>query len=282
MLVVIPPTTLSGDLNQLLATFGMPTLAKVIEQPRKVQTLNTKDELLRDVFVRIPANMDLPSVSKYYEINRSSNSGGNALITLNDGSPFVYASGYGRGRILLFTSALSEGWSTLPRHSLFVPLMVKAAFGTKKNYTLYYRIGSDPWVSINNGAERQDEKMVHIKGAGTDMVAEVSLRNGRQVVYLGNEAREAGICRILSAGQENLISSFALNYPRTESDVAVASTAELEEVFGKAGVQVVEADANVIGKTIQQQLNGTPLWRIALLLALVFLLFEILLLKLLK
>ncbi|MBE3134432.1 MAG: BatA and WFA domain-containing protein [Acidobacteria bacterium] len=61
-----------------------------------------------------------------YEYLRTDGAPADAVLArLSSGDPFLVAKDFGRGRVLLFTTAATTDWSTFPIRNLFLPLMMR-------------------------------------------------------------------------------------------------------------------------------------------------------------
>src|SRR5690606_26118 len=96
----------------------------------------------------------------------------------------------------------------------------------------------------------------------------------------GPEVTEAGNYDVI-LGSDTL-AAVGLNYPRSESDLASFSRVELEEVVNSVSgnsIRIYDGNSAQLGRSIEKASKGTELWKICLILALVFLLAESLLLR---
>ncbi|MDX5319497.1 MAG: hypothetical protein LPK45_00420, partial [Bacteroidota bacterium] len=84
-------------------------------------------------------------------------------------------------------------------------------------------------------------------------------------------------------GATELIQCLSLNYNRQESATACYEIDQIESAL-PPGVQaeIITANAEQVGKMVLEKDEGTQLWKLAVLLALLFVAIEILLLRFLK
>jgi len=277
-LLIIPPQQSSTkDINTFLASINSITYELPVKQNLKADKINIAEEILSDVFNKVTHNIDLPTVNQYYETSKSSVSKGIALIQLNNGLPFIYQSNYKKGNVFLFTIPLNTDWSNLPQHAVFVPLMLKIGMGNNPPAHLYYTMGKDKNVKANT-EWKGAEKILHIIGNGNDMLTDLKSKEGNNEFLIENGIQKSGIYKAEIKDQTNTGMYFALNYNRTESDVSVN---DMSKLVNDNHVEVLNNDATVIGHKISQGISETRLWRVCLIMALLFVSFEILLLKLL-
>jgi hypothetical protein len=180
-LFVIPPSTPEAlsSLNLLMADVNMPLYGNSLKQAVKVYELNMQDEVFKNVFQRMPKNMDLPAVIQYYALQRSNATKGRSLMQLNNGQPFVWQASYQKGNIVLLSVPLQTAWSNLSQHAVFVPLMLKLAMGKAYNEKLYGTIGIPQWISMNKNTTA--EKLIRLWGNDAELMLQTSQRQGKTV-----------------------------------------------------------------------------------------------------
>lgn len=282
LVVVVPATSPESlpSLNLLLAGLNLPTLGSAQQQALEVSKLNVEDPLFTNVFQRVPQNIDLPTTRQSYLIQRSRNTKGRALLELANGDPLIWNARIGKGQVLLSAVPFDPAWTNFQTHALFVPLMLKAGSGTQQPQRLYYTIGESNRIPVK--VQAQSEKLIRLWGPQTELALQTGLFEGKPSVVLDQPVAEAGIFNLAAQGQQQALQSIALNYNRRESDMQTWSS-EAENTFKTLFplTQVRDATASVLQSGISSDLNGVPYWRYCVVLALVFLLIEILLLRLL-
>jgi Aerotolerance regulator N-terminal len=280
-LLIIPPTTAATVLNSFLNELALPIYGTALKQQVKVSSLNTQDAMFKNVFQRLPQNMDLPSVSQYYALQRNNTSKGRTLMELNNGQPFVWQASYQKGNIVLLAAPLQTSWSNLPQHAVYVPLMLKLGTGKPQHEQLYYTIGMAQWIPFQQNMA--SDKLVRLWGNGTELALQTSMRNGKTNLYLEQPLAKAGIYNIAPQGSKTPLQLVGLNFNRKESDMRTWEPTKMEAYIGSLpGARITSENTAVLQNSISNELNGTPFWRYCVWLTLVFVLIEILLLRILK
>ncbi|MFB0997909.1 MAG: BatA domain-containing protein, partial [Flavobacteriales bacterium] len=91
----------------------------------KVNFLDFQHPMFRDVFEKIPKNIDLPVVSNSYQLSVSSRSRVEKLMKLQSGNDFLSKFNYKNGSLYLFTVPLDKEFSNLTSHSVFVTSLLR-------------------------------------------------------------------------------------------------------------------------------------------------------------
>ncbi len=279
----IPPTDKNtlATLNTFLNSLQVPNYGISLKQQVKVSELNLQDAMFKNVFKRLPHNMDLPSVNEYYALQRNNSTKGKALMQLNNGQPFIWQAGYQKGNIVLLSTPLQLAWSNFAQHAIYVPFMLKLGTGKPQPEKLYYTIGLPQWIALQQQAS--PEKLIRFWGNETELALQTTQQNGKTSVYLDYALNKAGIYNMAPQGNKSPMQLAAMNFDRKESDTKVWQKPEMETFLQTwPGAQISSDDTSVLQNSISNQLNGTPFWRYCIWLTLLFVLIEILLLRLLK
>ena len=150
---------------------------------------------------------------------------------------------------------------------------------------IYFTIGKDELVHVKKTSDNHDDA-VHImsKDKTYDYIPQVSRIEGTNMkIFLNNTISNAGHYQIII---ENMpIKGLSFNYERKESDLDHYSVDELKtfiKKFGLTNYSITDSKKEFLSKSIQENNLGKQLWKLFLILALSFLLFEILLIRFLK
>lgn len=271
----------AAKLNGLLQYFNMPVLLNSEGLTLQVNSLNLQDELFKSVFSRVPQQMDFPLVKQYYPVNITQSVKGKALISLNNGAPLLWQAASGKGKVFLFTIPFQTIWSNFPTHSLFVPTLLKIGQGAQSQLPLSYTIGKQKWITIPDWQGAGKKKLVEIKGEKIALATDLINKNGLQQIYIDHELAFAGNYTISGKTDKSEIAAASMNYGRAESNLETLTEAQLEELASQsAQYRVINSETASLSYKLGNELNGTPFWRICVILTLLFVLFEILLLKL--
>ncbi len=270
-----------NSVNTFMAQFEAPAFgpARVVED--KVSTLNTEHPLYRGIFENIPKNPDLPKVFRHYNVNLGSRSTGDVLMGLSGGSPFLAVHRSGRGQLYVLNTSLHPDESNFARHALFVATALRIAElsqGTAlRNITL-----SDGAYFNFPATVRFDQGTLRLKNQeeNVDVIPLFQLTGGQYMVTPGPQIDKAGLYKL--SLDEHDISAVGINYSRSESNLQSFSRDDLETFVasGSAGqISVFNGTDEQLGRQVMLASSGTPLWKICIILALLFLLSESLLLR---
>jgi hypothetical protein len=248
----------------------------------KVGQINYSASIFRDVFEKKMENIDLPVVFRHYPISRNSRSPAEALLKLQDGSNFLERNTYGKGQVYLFSVPLSSSWSNFARHAIFVPTLYQAVLYSQPQYRLFYIIGNMEEVEINATVAGDGVfKLNPVIGNKLEIIPRHRIVDDRTTVYFQEQVKEPGNY-LLSLDKETLM-GISFDYNRSESDLSVYSKEDMEKLIktkGLSNFRVIEGNYQTIGKVLGEISEGKKLWKLCIILALLFLAAETLLLRL--
>lgn len=259
--------------NDFLKQLNAPQLAQVVTQNLKVSRINTFDEVFKNVFSKIPDLANWPALTKNYNMQINSAIKGNMVAALNSDAPFIFKSKYGNGIVYLSSTPLQNDWSNFTEHALFVPFMLRLPLVNKHSNVLYYNIDKP----INYVFEKNtNSKVVYLKDKKDEIAFDVNNSNNKSAINLSN-IKQAGSYQILANNKTEVLADVSFNLNRAESNLNIVTNDSLQTANG----QILQTnDLAKHQKEIELSFNGTPLWRWFLLAAILFVLVEVLLLKL--
>jgi hypothetical protein len=261
-----------GSYKSFLQQMGAAYPEKPATENIKVQSLNLQNPVFKNIFENFPSNPDLPVIKKYFQLSASSGSNEN-LMQLQGGQAFWAGYNSGKGKVYVAAVPLNEDFSNLPRHALFVPIMFRIALLSGHDQPLFYSLGHDETVETTpvQSSEKQLLKLVKDKQS---IIPDVKQQEGSTLLYVSDQLQETGLYQLKK--QDSIVSVMAFNDNRSESDLSYYSTAELNKIIPDKG-NVIEATKGSVKDIVSQADFGVQLWKLCIILALIFLAAEILL-----
>lgn len=199
-----------------------------------------------------------------------------AILKFKNGLPFLTQT----GGVFLLASPLEKDFTDFYNHALFVPVMYRlAAFGMKSEGKSYYSLG-DQIVSVKADSLIGEEPL---RLSGSQEIIPPQRRSGDQVyLEIPRFAIAPGFYNAIY--QSDTVDLIAFNLEKKESLLDQYSGEEAKLLMGGSkNISLFQASSpEAFSKEIKERYLGTPLWKLALIMALVFLLAEILLIRFLK
>ncbi len=274
-LAVIPSANTKNDaLNTLLTLLQAPTLERWQKHPVKATSVDFQNNLYRDVFNGTSSDMEMPSVQGHYTLGN--NSVRQDIITLADGTPLLCTSPHGDGRLYLFSSPLTDEWTSFVSQALFVPTLYNMALYSRPQPQVAHTLGDRAPVALHGNYDPAGipPQLSLPSPQPVTILPDIRRLGNRCVLMLHGELTADGI--YLLDQDEHL----AFNHPRIESQLDFLSPSDIKDLLdGRPHYSLVRNAAKPLQQEIRSSHSGTPLWQACLLLALAALLIETLLLK---
>lgn len=273
---VLPPE-IKPDYQALESNVGMPSLQTIQNQDLSITPSDLKHPFFKGVYKSIPENMLLPKVAKSYKLEKSA--ANQAILSLKNGDAILTKTNVGQGSAYLFSVAPTSAFSNLPQHELFVLTMLKIAFSKSAKQQLAYPLYSNQAIDVQYFSNSESALSL-VKGDNKIMV-ESSLAGGSLRYWLNENVSESGVYSVRNAAEEEL-TKVALNYARQESKQEFNTNDELKQMYNANDLEILDDSPAAIKEATNSVSTGKPLWKLFIILSLIFLLIEILLLRFLK
>jgi len=274
-LVVFPAK--DADVNSykaLLQPLNAVSPGNIVTDNTKVSVINLKNPVFKNIFDSFPQNPDLPVVKKYYELT-GSGAMGESLLQLAGGKSFWAENADGRGKVYVAAVPLDDDFSNLQRHALFLPVMFRIALLSGHDQPLFYTLGQDESMEIPP-VQSNEKQLLKLVKDNISIIPDVRQQEGGTLLYTSDELTETGAYDLRK--QDSTVAVLAFNDNRSESDLSYYTKADLAKMLPKNGDVLQSGDAS-IKSIIAEENIGLQLWKLCIILALIFLLAEILLIR---
>ena len=273
-LIVFP--AVDADINSyhvMLQAINAPYPEKLQAEAAKVSSINLQNPVFKNVFDSFPRNPDLPVVKKYYQLSKSSNS--ENLMALPGDNSFWTANSNGKGKVYVSAVALSDDFSNLQRHALFLPLMFRIALLSGHDQPLFYTIGQNEAIEIPT-VQTGEKQLLKLVKDSINIIPDVRQQEGSTLLYLSDQVQQSDTYNLQK--QDSTIAVLAFNDNRCESDLSYLTHVDLAKILPKSGA-ILQAGTDSLKNEVTDINIGLQLWKLCIILALIFLATEILLVR---
>ena len=249
--VVLLPASLSGKIGAWPSrNWEMPVAEpSVLKGSFRVQGIEASADFLGQALTRRPRPETLPGV-RGYRVEKPQ-AGDRVLLALNNGDPLLLQVSQGEGIQYRFSTPLTDEWSDLVRHDLFVPVWYRLAMASLKAPSYTGTLGGDREWSLPLPAtwnEPGEWKLRAMDSSGPDPEVWrplVRVVNGRCLLRPSMEQAKPGFYRLDPGSVQPPGPWFALNREPMESDLRGMSEDELQRFYPDASRGTV-----ALGKTL--------------------------------
>lgn len=224
--------------------------------------------LYRDV----PSNQ-IPAIKFYSTYQVSNPREVQSVLYFTDGRPALAECEVGRGKLLLWTAPLDPAYSDISFHSLFVPLMGRAAeylAAELGEQAFDYRVGQA--VTRPRDALWRDPLVLQFPDGRSELLAPET--SGDADSYTTPELRVPGCYTLLDG--DRAVDIFAVNIDAAETEIERIETGEIERRLPGRAITVLGPGDN-LAEAVLTARYGREIWKILLWVVLGLLLLETLL-----
>lgn len=270
-LLVIPGA--QPELSWYKNLLGLPALTK-LEKPERMELdkPDFQNPFFENVFEEKTAALAMPQAQKILDWGPDRS----AILRFKNGQPYLSRF----NNTFVMASSLSREVSDLSTHAIFVPVMYRiAASGKKAERKPYYYLSSslvtvpaDSLAGEEPARMKGDQELVPSQRRfGDRLLLEIPRYTVNQGFYYVTHSRDT-------------LDLLAFNLEKTESILDQFTGEEVKTALGGGNqVSIFKAtSADTFSNEIKERYLGTPLWKYALILALIFLLAEVLLIRFFK
>lgn len=261
------------DLATYRSVLQMPSL--FISESAEMGVLDNPDysnPLFDNVFEERSVTMEMPSAIPILDWGADRS----AILKFRNTKSFLSQN----GNKFVLASPLQKNYTNFFNNALFVPIMYRIAAAAKKSEQRRYFTLNDSFISITADSIFGD---VPVRLVSEQEVVPPQRRAGdRFLLEIPKFSMNPGFYYVQY--QQDTLNLLAFNLDKKESDLDQVKEDELRQAFGGGDHVTVfkSANAESFGTEIKERYLGTPLWKQALILALFFLLAEVLLIRFLK
>lgn len=202
-----------------------------------------------------------------------------AILRFKNDEPFLSRLDRG-GQLYLLATPLTPAYTDFYNHALFVPVMYRIAGSSRKNEQRLYYTLEENFITLKVDS-LPDEEPLRLVGA-QEIVPSQRNVNDHVFLEIPKFSINQGFYHVVAA--RDTIGLIAFNLNKAESLLDQFTGPEIKSQMGNgSNISIFEAtSAEAFSNEIKERYLGKPLWKYALMIALFFLLAEVLLIRFLK
>lgn len=234
-----------------------------------------KNPFFENVFEERSARLAMPQATR----NLDWGTDRSAILKFKNEQPYLSVFNQ-QGKIYLLSAPLENEFTTLHNTALFVPIMYRMAASGKRNEVKPYYSLHESFITLRLDSLTGEQPL---KLVGEQEIVPAQRKLADQVIMdLPRFTMNAGFYKV--AHSRDTVSLLAFNLNKHESLLEQYSAEAIKQLLGSPqNLSIFEANSEeAFSNEIKARYLGKPLWKYALILALGFLLVEILLIRFLK
>jgi len=246
--------------NSLLLKLQMGSFSEEILQEKKITQIVFDHPLYTDVFEKRVVNFQYPKVNSFYSINTQATS----VLRYEDGKPFIFQ----HNNSYVSTAAFNLENSNFQSSPLIVPTLNNMAQHSLPLPKLYYEIGKQNSYAIP--VKLKQDEILTLKDSTVNFIPLQQTKESKVIITTEDEPSNAGIYSIEK--EQLAIEQVSYNYNRSESLLQYTQPKDW------AGVNVYDS-VDELFNSIAEENTINSYWKWFAIFALLFLIFEMLILK---
>ena len=284
-LLVFPSSSIDLDTyKSLLQTMVGANVLGLDTGSTKVSYLNLENPIYKDVFDKVPDNVDLPKVNQHYAISFANSSGTEYLMKLQNGNSLLSSSQVAKGTFYFCSTPLTSEASSFPKHALFVASLLRISEFSQPSSTLSYIIGKDNTIAFQEIPSDLQKLTIKSTTKEIEFIPEVRKVKNETNLLLYDQINTSGHYNITLG--INPIGGFSFNYDRAESDFSFYTTKELSELLAKSPIgnqaNIIQGADDASFINVNELVQGKQYWWECILLVIILLGLEIVITRLWK
>lgn len=260
-LVVVPATQIDlGSYGQILSNYYGTNYTQRVNIERNITGISFSHPLYRNVFEKNVVNFQYPKVSQYFRLKTNAPS----ILSLQDKDPFLV----GSGGIFIFTASLSIENSNFKNSPLIVPTLYNMGVNSLKLPELYHSLGNNQKVDI--AAQLPKDHILKVTQGDYEFIPQQKSFANKVSMYFNENPIKDGIYGVFD--KENFYKNLSFNYPRDESNL---------NYMDVSNVNASSRNESITSFFQQMQSDNTinALWKWFAILAVLFMMLEVLIQK---
>ncbi len=276
-LVIFPPKTGNYvEYNSLLAAVNGNLITGFDTAKVNISEINYTHELYHDVFKKQEKEADLPQIKGSVNFSQQKLSDETSILRLRNGKNALSSHSFGKGTVYTFAFPLNQSNFNFVRHIIFVPTIYNMVLYSGEHQVYAYSTESEEPVTLISNQRSGEITLVNLKTKEQFRTSVRNLGTDKKQIILDGLPKDAG--HYLVKDGNDVIQSISYNYSRKESVPDFLDEKDLHKMMQSSAFkqfQIIENPSENISDAVQDLSNGKQLWKYFVVLALVFLLCEI-------
>ncbi len=278
--VVVFPAELKNQspTNELLAIFNANQITARDTTKQKISGIDFENKFFTDVFRKKEENPIYPEISGHFQFQNKAQSTGSRLLWFQNNDKALSSVNFENGKVWVFSFPLEKKNEAFARDILFVPTMYNIVLYSLPNQEMAYVVGRNTFYEIPRKQNISLDSKIEIENRkkGEKFIPSLNVSARGTLIEFPGQIVNDGHYLILN--KDTVIGSLAFNYDRKESDLRYFNNSELQEKIETAqlkNAQVVQNAQKNFSEIFDEIQNGRQLWLWCILLALLFILAEV-------
>lgn len=267
-LVVIPSNeNATSDLNRFLETFGKIQFGALQNTNKLITKIAFQHPLFNSVFEKKIVNFQYPNTKQSFGIA----SPNPPVLSFEDQSVFLTALQNQISAVYVFSAPINKVNSNFQNSPLIVPIFYNMAQNAQKTGVNAITIGENqPFLVATNLSK---DEIINVKNASEKFIPIQQILNNKVKLLFNDYPTVAGNFGVYK--QDDFVRNISFNYNRSEGNLALANSNLLSDY------KVVNS-VDIVFNSLLSDRSNNEIWKLFVLLTLLFLALEVIIQKFIK
>lgn len=263
------------SINDGLKQLGDIQLTGIDTAVQAPSSLQQGNALVRDLFEKIPENVQLPVANWHYIISAGLSANQQSILSFRNGNPFLAQYTPSRGHLYFCATSADLQSGNFPASYFFTPFLYEMAMqsGSSSIYAITAGTQQPVFLPLTNVSERNT---VHLYGKDLDIIPPQRPDGAGLDVFLDQAVHQPGFYTLYAPGADS--TQIALNQDKQESKLDFRDINALKNEWKGDNIKWLTISDSGSSSGIENN-GGFPIWKICILLAVLMLAAETFLLS---
>ena len=256
-------------MNEGLKLLGDISITGVDTAVQAASSLQQGSALVKDLFDKIPDNVQLPVANWHYNISAGLSANQQSVLSFRNGDPLLARYTPSRGQLYICATSADLQSGNFPGSYFFTPFLYEMAMQSGSSNIYAFTAGCEQAIYLPqlNASERNT---LHVFGKGLDIIPPQHPSGSGLDVYLGQAIQQPGFYQL--AAQTGDTTFVALNQDKSESRLVYKDMTALKNEWKGDNIKWPDLSRN--GSLKDKSATDFPLWKVCVILALLMLAVE--------
>lgn len=265
-----------SDLKQLLKGLNTDLPLELVRREERVNSINFKHPIFQGVFEKENLKIDLPLVKSYLKFTSLTKTNRKNILSFAGNELFFSEYNVASGKVYLSAVAPNTESSNFVEHALFVPIMYQSVLQSLRAQRIFYDLNKEQLINLPKIVLSQNQTL-KLKKDEKEWIVDLKQNEHLSQIILADQVEQSGNYELFKG--DSLISVLSFNDAGTESDLSYAGNKQINANFEAKKPEIMDAEAGSIENKIKSINQGIALWKVCLILALIFFALEVLLIR---
>jgi len=265
--------------NSFLTSFNANRITGADTTKQKISGIDFENNFFKDVFKKREQNAIFPEIAGHLKFEENIRTAESNLLWFQNNDKALSVLQHEMGKVWVFSFPLNNENEAFARDILFVPTIYNIVLNSLPDQQIAFIVGQNTFFDLPKNENTNPNSSIEIENVknGEKFIPAKTISSRGTRIEFADQISEAGHYRVQN--DNTILSAMAFNYNRKESDLRYFDSKEITEKFemfqlkNATIIQDVESNFSDIFDEIQ---NGKQLWKLFILLALTFILVEVL------